>query len=147
MSRVLSGRNSGQYFVQVTAPATHACEHIFIETIEADRHPLQARICQLRGGSGKQHAVRCQRQVFDGRHVGQSADELRDVFVQQRLTARQSNLADAKAGSRTHHPNYFVISQSLLFLQKLVLGMKFGFRHTIRTTQIALIEQRNAQIV
>ena len=102
---------------------------------------MQAGVFQSAGQRREQHAVGRQRQVVNPGQSRETLDERRQILIEQRLAARQANLADAEPGSDAGHSQYFLVGQPLLLLQELVVGMELVLRHAVRAAKIALIEQ------
>jgi hypothetical protein len=69
------------------------------------------------------------------------------VVVEQRFATSQSQLVDTELHRDCRQANNFVMAQALVARQELVVGMKLRFRHAVRATEIATVQQRYAQVL
>ena len=108
---------------------------------------MQARISELLRNRRKQHGIGRQGQVIDARDIGQSAHKAVEALIQKWFTTSQPQLADSKPCGNARYLENFLITQPLLFPQELVVSVKLILRHAIWATKIALVKDRDAQVV
>ena len=108
---------------------------------------MQAGVGQRLRRRRQQHCVGRHGQIVDAGQFGQPPDQGRELAVQQRLAAGQPELGDAEAGRNPRDREDFIVRQTFGALQEFVVGVKLRLRHTIRTTEIAAVEQRNPEVV
>ncbi len=99
-ARLPSRFDSGERRVEITAAAAHDAEGGRVERVDADRDPLEARAAQLAGAIGEPRAVRRQGDVIDALERGEPGNDLVQILAQQRLAARDPELARWKSPAR-----------------------------------------------
>jgi hypothetical protein len=90
----------------------------------------------------EQHAIGRHREVANHRPVGQTPNQVRQVSPQQRFTAGQANLVDAKTREHVHERLDLLEVQDVLTRQPHVVRL----RHAIAAAQIAAIGDRKTEV-
>ncbi|KAG0777317.1 hypothetical protein G6F22_011955 [Rhizopus arrhizus] len=136
------GRQPRQHGIQAIAPGDLA-EGGGVQRVQADVQPRHARGAQVFGMTNQLRAIGRHGQVGEARHGRDVAGQVRHPAAQQRLAARQPDLADAQAHEQAHQPGHFVMAQPVGrgFEALEILGQ------AVAATQVAAVRDRDAQVV
>ena len=91
----------------------------------------------------QQHPVGGQRHILNSVDLPQPSDQLREPLAQQRLPARDAQLAHAQRHRDPHEPLNLLERQNLLARLKL----HALFRHAVEAANVAAIRNADAQVV
>jgi hypothetical protein len=91
---------------------------------------------------GQEHAVGRHRQVADARPRRETGDKGRKVAPQERLSARETHLVDAKIEEHIHQPLDFLELEDVLARQPHVLRL----RHAVAAPEVAAVGDRQPQV-
>jgi len=138
-----SGVDAFEHLADTEAKAGDAAEDVVVQRLDADRDPVEAGFGKGLRLLRQQGAIRRQRQVLDSRHRGQEPDQILDVPTQQRLAARQPQLADTKANEQSDQALDLLERHQLLPGQEPVLPVG---RHAEGAAEVATIDDRDAQV-
>jgi hypothetical protein len=123
----------------------HSLKDFIIQGVEADGDPLQAGSLQGPRQPGEQRPIRRQGEIEVG-DLGEHAHEQRQVAANERLPARQPDLAHPMADEDPCQSRDFFEGQDLIALQKLIARSKDLFGHAIHTPKITTVRDGNPQV-
>jgi hypothetical protein len=129
------------------AHVVHRPEHVVVERVEADGHAVQAGIGERLRLAREQDPVRRHGDVLDARHRGQHRDQPLEVAPQERLAARQPQLAHARAREQPREPRDLLERQDLRAAQELEIVAEDLLRHAVDAAEVAPVGDRDAQVV
>ena len=135
-----------EHRVHAEVAPVHLAEHVVVEAVEANGHPLETGIFQRLRHGGEQVGVGRHRQVFDAVHLGKLPDEGLDALAHQRLAARQPDLHGAKLDEDTHQPHDLLERQQLFARQEAVALPEYLGGHTVRAPEVAAVRHGDADI-
>ncbi len=103
---------------------------------------MQPGAFQLARHRRKQHAVGSEREIVDARLDGEPLDENRKILAQQRLSAREPDLANAQIEKDVHQPI------DLFEMEDVLLGQPdvFLLRHAVLAAEIAAVSDREPKV-
>ncbi len=129
--------DSVQHVLDATEAAAHRGKDRGVQRIQAHRDAFEAGGFELCGVFGQQNSIGSQRDIVDVGNGGQVADEVCQVGAQQRLAARQTQLADPQLHEQPTQAHDLIERQPLVRAQKPVLVVKGFARHAIRAAEVA----------
>ena len=107
---------------------------------------MQPRVAQALRVGGEQRAVGGQRDVGDARCRCDEGHQDVEVATEQRLTAREPDLADAEVGEDPYQPPELFVGQQLAARQERVAGAKDLARHAVAAAEVAAVGDRYPQV-
>ena len=150
LDRTQAGRrrriDTREHSVEIAASATHAAKEFLIQTVETDRNAIKTGVCQWLRIALEERAIGGQREILNIGQCTQARNQRRHILIEERLATRQAQLVHPKTDRDTGNAYDFVMTQPLLPAQELIVLVVGTLGHTVRTTEIALIQQRNTQV-
>ena len=144
------GLDAGEHLGDRKVHVVHAAEDRVVQTIQTHRHAREPGIAQRLRLAGEQRAVGGEREVghlaVERAQVGELNNELFDVLAQQRLAARQSDLAHAHAHELAREPGDFLEAQQGAVRQIRIVLVEHILGHAVRAAEVAAIGDADAQI-
>ena len=153
LDRPQAGRHGGvqaaQHRFQRLIQAVHVLEHVRVERIQADRHPIQPGVGQRPRVPFEQKAVGGQRDVVDAARTQrrQRRDQPCQIAAQERFAAGDAQLADAQVREQPGQPDRLVVGELIGGGHEAVVGAELFLRHAVRAAEVAAVGDRHAQVV
>ena len=135
-----------EHLFHAAETTAHGGEYRRVETVETHGDASEAGGLQFGGVFGQQHAVGGERDVFDSRQRAEIAHEVGEVRAQQGLAARDAQLAHAERRGDARQTHDFLERKSLRRFEETITLVERVLRHAIRTTKIAAVHHRDAQV-
>ena len=121
------------------AAAGEALEFARIQGIQAEVHPLQARLRQGPRQTVEDHPIGGHRKGAHARGVGDVVHQVDDIRTHGRLAAGQAEFIETQSGEQMDQAQDFVV------LHQLGIGPEADvIRHAVQTSQVAVIRQADA---
>ena len=126
--------------------AGHLAEDFLVEAVEADRHALQARLCERPDLAGQEGAVGGESQILHALDPGDAFDELGQIVAQQRLAAGDADLLHARTDEDADQALDLLEVQDLGPGQEVVpLAEDLG-GHAVDAAEVAAVGDRDPQV-
>src|SRR5687767_259162 len=145
-ARLGSGTDAVQHAVEAVKAAVHPAESGGIDRVQADGHARESLGRQLRGVLGEQDAVGGEREVLDPVDARELSHEVGKPGAQERLSAGETDLADAFGRERARQPLNLVEGQALGGGQEPIALAEGLARHAIWAAEIAAVHDGDAQV-